>query len=408
MTLRLLTYNIHSGVGLDGVLDLGRIADVIDSAGADVVALQEVDRFRREQSRFEDQPGVLAQRLGMHLAYAANLDEEPAHPGAPRAQYGTALLSRLPFESSTNTLLPCFDGSEQRGLLEAVVVSEGVTLRVLGTHLQWDSETERTRQAEAIVATLDDRPTVLLGDLNTTPGSSAYRCLEGRLADAWTLRRARARGTPSTPSRRRGGSTTCGSAGEWRRSRRRCCRRWRPTTAPCSWRSASPADPEVLGATPSQSQVAHKQVSRRWSRPVHLRTTRRTIMRTSFLYRLGHGAAAHPWRTIGAWVLLVLVVGGLAATVGGTPQDDYNVPGARSQVGIDQLRAHLPGAGNTAARVVVHDRSGGRPSDASLADLTARLQAMPHVVQVFPAERPPTATPRSSTSATTHPSRTPT
>ncbi|WP_457254377.1 endonuclease/exonuclease/phosphatase family protein [Pedococcus sp. P5_B7] len=187
MPLGLLSYNIHSGVGLDGRLDLDRLADVIDDSGADVVALQEVDRFRREQSGFEDQPGVLAQRLGMHLAYAANLDGEPAHPGAPRAQYGTALLSRLPLESSTNTLLPCFEGSEQRGLLEATVVVEGRPLRVLGTHLQWDSETERTRQAEAIVATLDARPTVLLGDLNTTPGSPAYQCLAARLDDAWTL-----------------------------------------------------------------------------------------------------------------------------------------------------------------------------------------------------------------------------
>ena len=185
--LTLLSYNIHSGVGLDGVLDLDRVAGVIDDSGADVVALQEVDRFRRELSAFEDQPGVLAQRLGMHVAYAANLDAEPAHPGAPRAQYGTALLSRLPLESSTNTLLPCFAGSEQRGLLEAVVVSGGRSLRLLGTHLQWDSETERTRQAEAIVAALDDRPTVLLGDLNTTPGTPAYRCLAGRLEDAWTL-----------------------------------------------------------------------------------------------------------------------------------------------------------------------------------------------------------------------------
>jgi len=187
MPLRLLSYNIHSGVGLDGRLDLDRIGDVIDDSGADVVALQEVDRFRREQSAFEDQPAVLAQRLGMHLAYAANLDGEPAHPGAPRAQYGTALLSRLPLESSTNTLLPSFEGSEQRGLLEATVVVGGGPLRVLGTHLQWDSETERTRQAEAIVATLDARPTVLLGDLNTTPGSPAYRCLAARLDDAWTL-----------------------------------------------------------------------------------------------------------------------------------------------------------------------------------------------------------------------------
>jgi endonuclease/exonuclease/phosphatase family metal-dependent hydrolase len=187
MPLRLLSYNIHSGVGLDGVLDLDRVADVIDASGAAVVALQEVDRFRREQSRFEDQPGRLAERLGMHLAYAANLDEGPALPGAPRAQYGTALLSRFALESTSNTLLPCFEGSEQRGLLEATVTVGGRPLRVLGTHLQWDSETERTRQAEAIVATLDERPTVLLGDLNTTPGSPAYQCLATRLEDAWTV-----------------------------------------------------------------------------------------------------------------------------------------------------------------------------------------------------------------------------
>ncbi|GAA2166451.1 MMPL family transporter [Pedococcus bigeumensis] len=113
----------------------------------------------------------------------------------------------------------------------------------------------------------------------------------------------------------------------------------------------------------------------------------RPTPRRPLLYRLGHGAAAHPWRTLGAWVVLALVVVGLAATAGGTPQDDYNVPGARSQVGIDQLRAHLPGAGNTSARVVVHDRTGARPTDASLAQLSTRLRAMPHVVQVLPAQR---------------------
>ena len=50
VTLTLLSYNIHNGVGLDGVLDLDRIADVIAASGADVVGLQEVDRHRRERS----------------------------------------------------------------------------------------------------------------------------------------------------------------------------------------------------------------------------------------------------------------------------------------------------------------------------------------------------------------------
>ena len=187
MHLPVLTYNIHGGVGIDGVLDLDRIADVVAGTGAELVALQEVDRYRREQSGFADQAGHLAQRLGMHLAYAACLDDEPAHPGAGRAQYGTALLSTRPLVDVTTTLLPCFPGSEQRGLLEATVEVGGTALRLLGTHLQWDSEDERLVQAEAITAVLDDRPTLLLGDLNTTPGSPAYRCLAARLEDAWTL-----------------------------------------------------------------------------------------------------------------------------------------------------------------------------------------------------------------------------
>ena len=45
---------------------------------------------------------------------------------------------------------------------------------------------------------------------------------------------------------------------------------------------------------------------------------------------------------------------GLSGAFGGTHQDDYDVPGARAQVGIDQLRDHLPGAGNAGARVVVY------------------------------------------------------
>jgi RND superfamily putative drug exporter len=108
---------------------------------------------------------------------------------------------------------------------------------------------------------------------------------------------------------------------------------------------------------------------------------------SGLLYRLGRWAAVHPWRTISAWVLVAVAVAGLAGTFGGTPQDDYDVPGARAQVGIDQLRDHLPGAGNAGARVVVHDRDGAAPTDADLATLTSRLQRMPHVVQVMPPVR---------------------
>ena len=61
---------------------------------------------------------------------------------------------------------------------------------------------------------------------------------------------------------------------------------------------------------------------------------------------LGRSTAAHPWRTIFAWVLVAVGIYALAGSIGGTPQDNWNIPDARAQVGIDQLRAHTPGAGN--------------------------------------------------------------
>ena len=104
-----------------------------------------------------------------------------------------------------------------------------------------------------------------------------------------------------------------------------------------------------------------------------------------FLYRLGRGSAAHPWRTIFAWVLVAVSVVALSSTFGGTPQDDYNVPDAQAQKGVDQLREHLPEAGFASAQVVVHDESGSRPRRRELTALTDRLADMPHVATVSPA-----------------------
>ncbi len=101
-----------------------------------------------------------------------------------------------------------------------------------------------------------------------------------------------------------------------------------------------------------------------------------------FLYRLGRGSAAHPWRTLLAWLVAALAVLTLAGSFGGDPQDDYNVPDARAQVGVDQLREHFPEAGYASAQVVVHDPDGGSPDAAEVAALGERLTDMPHVLQV--------------------------
>jgi endonuclease/exonuclease/phosphatase family metal-dependent hydrolase len=185
--LRAATFNIHHGVGVDGLLDLERIATVIQDTRPDVIGLQEVDRHWGERSDFVDQALWLADRLDLHVVFGANLDLEPLTPGAPRRQYGTAILSRYRIRESRNTLLPRPDGGEQRGLLEAVIKVRGVRVRAFNTHLQHNSQVERVEQVAAIRSIVAEarESVVLVGDLNATPDSPEIGAITEDLADAW-------------------------------------------------------------------------------------------------------------------------------------------------------------------------------------------------------------------------------
>jgi endonuclease/exonuclease/phosphatase family metal-dependent hydrolase len=185
--VKVMTFNIHHGEGTDGDVSLQRIADVIDDRGPAVVGLQEVDRHWSDRSDFVDQASWLARRLHMHVVYGANLDLDPLEPGAPRRQYGTAILSRSRIIDWDNRFLPKYEGHEQRGLLRARIKVRGVPLQVYNTHLQHDNAAERLEQAQA-VKTLIGRPResfVVLGDLNATPEQPEIRALADDMADSW-------------------------------------------------------------------------------------------------------------------------------------------------------------------------------------------------------------------------------
>ncbi|WP_066365425.1 MMPL family transporter [Herbidospora mongoliensis] len=100
------------------------------------------------------------------------------------------------------------------------------------------------------------------------------------------------------------------------------------------------------------------------------------------LGRLGGAAAAHPWRTLAAWLVALVAVTGLSLAAGGTPHDNYDVPGVPSQAGKDFLEEHFPDMAGAGSRVVVHGTE-KVPQDL-LATLTGRLTAMPHVSRVAP------------------------
>ena len=50
-TLRIMSYNIRNGRGMDEVTDLGRIAEAIRKVAPDVVAVQEVDSVTGKKRR---------------------------------------------------------------------------------------------------------------------------------------------------------------------------------------------------------------------------------------------------------------------------------------------------------------------------------------------------------------------
>ncbi len=84
-TIRIATYNIHHAAGTDGVVDVHRIAQLIEAMEADIVCLQEVDQHVK-RSKNLDIPNMLADKLDMHVVYGPNLD-------LGEGKYGNAILS---------------------------------------------------------------------------------------------------------------------------------------------------------------------------------------------------------------------------------------------------------------------------------------------------------------------------
>jgi endonuclease/exonuclease/phosphatase family metal-dependent hydrolase len=179
--LRVLSYNIHVGRGMDGRLDLERIARVIRESRADVAALQEVDVNTRRTGNV-DQAAELARLTGMHVYYGKAMDYDG---GA----YGVAILSRFEL-TETRTHPLGFEGrSEPRVAAEARfrLGDAGPRVAFFCTHLEHQSEPLRLRQVAALQqATADPGAdmVILAGDINAQPGSEPMRVLLERWTDA--------------------------------------------------------------------------------------------------------------------------------------------------------------------------------------------------------------------------------
>lgn len=196
---RIMTYNVHRCVGMDGKLDVARTAKVIAGCRPDVVALQELD-VGRMRTGLVDQAHAIAELVGMrfHFHPAFRVEEEA---------YGDAILSAAPMRLVKAGPLPgshAVRGLEPRGALWVKIALDGGELDVLNTHLGLVPHEQRA-QADALAGAQwmahpeCADPAILLGDFNATPRHGAYRRLAARLRDA--QHEVHRRRVPTFPSR---------------------------------------------------------------------------------------------------------------------------------------------------------------------------------------------------------------
>ena len=156
--MRLLSWNIQWGRGLDGRVDLPRIAASIRALGEfDVICLQEVTAnfSGLPGNKGEDEMAVLSAYLPEFTPIYAPASDLPDGRGGRRL-FGNALFSRLPVGQVCRYLLPWppdpATPSMQRVLLEATVEAAFGPMRIMTTHLEYYSSSIRAAQVEAIRA----------------------------------------------------------------------------------------------------------------------------------------------------------------------------------------------------------------------------------------------------------------
>jgi endonuclease/exonuclease/phosphatase family metal-dependent hydrolase len=161
--MRLLTYNIHKGIGgRDRRYDLGRIIEVIEEENPDLICLQEVDHLVR-RSRFHDQ----AEMLARHFNAAAHLRQITVR--LKTGGYGNVILSRWSL-SSVHQISLRMNSKKPRGAQLAVVETPEGPLHLVHWHLGL-AEKERHWQVNHLLAhpllrRAGDLPVLVAGDSN--------------------------------------------------------------------------------------------------------------------------------------------------------------------------------------------------------------------------------------------------
>jgi endonuclease/exonuclease/phosphatase family metal-dependent hydrolase len=166
-----MQWNIHHGIGTDGVQDPDRIAGWIQAIGPNVVSLNEVDT------------PDLADQIHASLEARTGQTWTEWYSGGE-----TLLLTRLSLQAASVCTTNASSGSYAAHLS---LVASSRTVNVWSTHLSVNSAGERLYELGNLQACASQWPEarILAGDFNMQASSSEYAAAAASYVDAWALAR---------------------------------------------------------------------------------------------------------------------------------------------------------------------------------------------------------------------------
>jgi len=154
--IKVMTWNIHKGVGIDNQYDIDRISSEIKNNNPDIIGLQEVE---------EDMVADIADELDMEYFFGSDFDDDE----------GNAILSKYPIEEVENLyLFP----DDERSLIKAKIIINSEKWNIFITHLSLRNREDNLIQIDYILSKVlkgYTRRVVLIGDFNFGPDSEQYK-----------------------------------------------------------------------------------------------------------------------------------------------------------------------------------------------------------------------------------------
>lgn len=164
MPIRLISYNIHSGIGTDRRKDYARINEFLQQMEADIVLLQEMNAGFHD-SEVEDVRTICGGRF-KHFLAGKTIQRSTGW-------YGNAILSRFPI-ADHNIVDISLPDRQPRNIMEVFFETPEGRLHVLNTHkgLRSSERKSQLKRLHELLVKQSNVPMVVAGDINEWHTSS--------------------------------------------------------------------------------------------------------------------------------------------------------------------------------------------------------------------------------------------